>query len=1575
MAVQVRFSPGHDIYYLPGRARPGGGGGERTAGGYYVNAAQVGEAPGRWFGRGAHALGLPEGSEVGPGTHEQVFSQVDPRTGAPIGRQPGRSNAETRAARAEMLGRLLAAEPHATAARRHELERQAAQAFRQAPPYTDFTVSYSKSVSVVHASIRENARRAALAGDLAAEAYWADMEARFAAVLFEGAAVAMRHLEQWAMTRTGPSRQVDDQQFSRYEPAGLTVSMWLQGTSRDGDPHDHVHCAIARMCLTLRDGAWRAVDTMSLRNQGGTAKLLAAAYHQSAFTGALGLRWWPGSDGAEVEGVTDAQRAAYSSRGEEITRELRRATAQFERDYGRAPNRAEVRRIKEEVWSRTRKPKDDAPIDWAALAARWDETLGGELAQIALDLGLGPGGAAQPRERGGPGPAPGEQLAAMGAALARVQAKHAAWTRAQLCGELAEVLPPSMAELPPQAAMALALEMADRIIAGEVQPVDCLDAPDPADGHVPADLWRELDGHSVFVRPGRTRYATEVQLSREQRMLAQARAERAPRLSRAKVARLLRADREALDAQLRESVRAEESRAIQASGLSAAQQAAAYHVLTSPRRAEIIEAPAGAGKTHVLAAAAAIARQAGVPVYGLGPTQQAVHVLQAAAAEAGVDLSAWNTAQFLGQRRDGTYREPQPVERGGILLVDEGSMVGGEHAMRVMDYAARAGLRVIAAQDRGQLTAVEDAGAFAFLADELGVVRLPDPVRFAAEWERVASLRLRDGDTEVLTEYADHGRVAGAPPELAKDMARRAYVAEHLAGRAPLLMAASNELVEEMNEAIRSDLRHLGLVRDGGPEAVLMNGKRAGVGDLIVLREIHHDAESGEPGRGLANGDTLEITSIDGGRVMVRRVLDADAATSARRYTPEFAFPYTVESQLAYAVTGHRGQGRTVTAVITLFTGGEAREWAYPAMTRGREDNYAIVFTLLPTQADPRTGTREAPELARWARQQNECAARDRPRDPASERAEDAQAEALGILSRILTRPERELAATQWQAREARNAHHLGRLHHEWQHLAGEINRARYEAELRAVLPEALRDIPLGPAATWLWRTLRGAEAVGLPSAQVLADAVGSRPLTGARDIAAVVDARARKATAGLVPLLPRPWTEQVPDVADPALRAYMQRRAEQMDARTERLAAHVTQTAPTWAVAAAGPVPADPMERLEWQHRIAPVAAYRQIYGWEHETEPIGPEPTADTPDKRAAWHGAFAALGPPRGLDLRAEPDSRLWLMLGTYGTVTAEAPRFVGRELRAIRVQIRDCGIRADRHVAEVRAARERGDEAAAQRHADREASARAGLEHARAMEARLANADSAYREWEQTTQRDRLLPLAARAELMRRHPQADMPPLRSAEPEPPSKQERAQLLWPQRDRQGSIQHAPERDAEPEREEKDDRRDPMWPRVSPTGELEPDTDANRAARETYTALREEAAQARARQTWQQQAALAREQAQDRGRGRERAQAQADVAGPQTDPAPRWVQETEERAQHVRERMAERTSERIPHPDNHEWGDVGSAWPGLAEPERDAILQPPKPEISPAPEITDRAAEPERAYTRDEAEAEAAG
>ena len=267
----------------------------------------------------------------------------------------------------------------------------------------------------------------------------------------------------------------------------------------------------------------------------------------------------------------------------------------------------------------------------------------------------------------------------MAAALARVQAKHAAWNRGQLCGELADCLPASIADLEPAAAMALALDMANRIIAGEVQPVVCLDAPDRS--MAPPVLRRDLDGRSVFTRPGVSRYATEVQLSREEKLLERARQEGAPRLTRARAARLLaRAARAAGRAAARAGGRGRTRRAMQPWGLTAAQQAAAWHVLTSPRRCEVIEAPAGAGKTRVLAAARPHVHRGRDPgVRDRRRASRACTSCRAAAAQAGVDLTAWNTARLLGQRKDGTYRNPQEIAPGSVLLVDEGSMVSLEH--------------------------------------------------------------------------------------------------------------------------------------------------------------------------------------------------------------------------------------------------------------------------------------------------------------------------------------------------------------------------------------------------------------------------------------------------------------------------------------------------------------------------------------------------------------------------------------------------------------------------------------------------------------------------------------------------------------------------------------------------------------------------------------------------------------------------------------------------------------------------------------------------------------------------------
>ena len=115
-----------------------GTGAEKSAGGYYMNAAQSGEAEGRWFGPGAAALGLVTGQVVERGPYEAVYRQLDPRSGEKLGRARGNY------VRYEVhLARLRSAEPHATAERRLELEREAHRLTREPAPYTDVTVSFS----------------------------------------------------------------------------------------------------------------------------------------------------------------------------------------------------------------------------------------------------------------------------------------------------------------------------------------------------------------------------------------------------------------------------------------------------------------------------------------------------------------------------------------------------------------------------------------------------------------------------------------------------------------------------------------------------------------------------------------------------------------------------------------------------------------------------------------------------------------------------------------------------------------------------------------------------------------------------------------------------------------------------------------------------------------------------------------------------------------------------------------------------------------------------------------------------------------------------------------------------------------------------------------------------------------------------------------------------------------------------------------------------------------------------------------------------------------------------------------
>ena len=295
-------------------------------------------------------------------------------------------------------------------------------------------------------------------------------------------------------------------------------------------------------------------------------------------------------------------------------------------------------------------------------------------------------------------------------------------------------------------------------------------------------------------------------------------------------------------------------------------------------------------------------------------------------------------------------------------------------------------------------------------------------------------------------------------------------------------------------------------------------------------------------------------------------------------------------------------------------------------------------------------------------------------------------------------------------------------------------------------------------------------------------DAVRSHDLAGARDIPAVTDARMRRSVNTMTPRPTSRWADRVPDPSDPEVREYLGELATLMDERRDRIGQHAAEHQPAWAIKALGPVPGDPSERERWQERASAIGAYRELFGHDDERQPIGAEPVADHPEKRALCYEAWRALGPADDTDLRDRTDGSLWLIRDQYQAETAWAPKHVGRELGYVRASTEDARLRVIRSRAEAEVARKAGDHELGAQHEQQAERSRLQESVYRMQESILAGLMDDRRAWEAATEAQRRLTVAADAELRRRNPEIKMEPLQSAEPDEVTDEQRTELDSP-------------------------------------------------------------------------------------------------------------------------------------------------------------------------------------------------
>jgi hypothetical protein len=712
MAVVVTCKSGDDLEYVWINQPEGEAAQAQPETGYYLDAPDA-EAPGQWWlGPGAaEALGLQTGQQVEKGSYLAVYKQIHPVTGEKMGSSPGNYSKFE-----ENLARKLAAEPHATEARKQELRAEAHKETRMGYPYTDVTVSFSKDVSLLGAGIRENLRQARESGDAAGQAYWQDCLGRFQGCLQDGNRAALEYLQEWGgITRTGHhGARVDGKEPGRFEDAALVISSWLQGTSRAGDPQEHVHNQVARIVRTLIDGNWRTKDGNALRAALPGMAAVASVHTEAGLAREFGLSFRPRADGRgmRIDGTPQWLEDLFSSRTVSIGERMPEALAEWARRHDDAvPNQAQVFAIRQQVTLLSRDSKQDGAVDWDAHAHEWDTRSAGALAQFPAQVSnmRGPGGGAGAARNGrNPGGPPERSALAQAArdALETVQRSKSAWTRAELLKAIAVTMPPESRQMEPGAAVRLLERVADDILASQHGDVVSLEAPEFL--AYPESMRRGPDRRTVYERPGAARYATSAHLDAEHALISHAQRRGGWHMDPQRAAQLLGATVPELEAAL-VARSSDAGQAHTSSGLRMDQAAALYHALTSARTATVLTGPAGSGKSHALGAAARAAIEAGAPeVWGIAASQQAASVLTEAGKAAGVTVKAYNSHSFLGLipgqvAGTGTVR---PIRGGAVILIDEGSMLSLDHMLEILRAATAMGAKVIIAGDQEQLAAV-----------------------------------------------------------------------------------------------------------------------------------------------------------------------------------------------------------------------------------------------------------------------------------------------------------------------------------------------------------------------------------------------------------------------------------------------------------------------------------------------------------------------------------------------------------------------------------------------------------------------------------------------------------------------------------------------------------------------------------------------------------------------------------------------------------------------------------------------------------------------------------------------------
>jgi conjugative relaxase-like TrwC/TraI family protein len=1104
-----------------------------------------GTPPGRWMGSGLSGLGSGSIVEGTEVTEEQLQRLIG------LGRDPvdgaplGRAYPEYR----------RPSDPAPPGSAQETVTR------RRAVAGYDFTFSIPKSASVLwgvaDASIQSRIVQAHHAAVSEVVAY---MEREVAA------------------TRTGTTAY--DGAVAQVDVTGLIATAFDHFDSRAGDPHLHTHVVISNKVRTVLDGKWRSLDGRPMH----AAVVALSELHESLFadalTRSLGVRWEMRERGRDrhpalsISSVPKLLVAEFSSRSRHIDIATDALIAAYLDRRGHRPGPVTIMKLRAQATLSTRPAKEVRSL--AELTAAWREraerVLGKDAttwASTAATSSLAPVLRAED--------VPREAIDEIGSrVMMAVSEKRATWRHWNLAAEAGRQLAQQrfVSASDREAVIGLVVDAAERASLRITSPEL---APSPAS-------FLRADGTSVFRPKHATVFTSTALLDAEARLLERAADTTGPRIAPA----MLRAI----------SLTRHPGGVV----LADDQVAALSAIAGSGRSIDVLVGPAGAGKTTAMNAlrhAWEAGHHAG-SVVGLAPSAAAAQVL---AEDLGIPTE--NLAKWWQNHLD----HGETFHAGQLVIVDEASLAGTLSLDRITALAASVSAKVLMVGDYAQLHSVDAGGAFSMLVHSRpDAPELVDVHRFTHEWEKTASLGLRQGDPAAIDQYIAHSRVSGGDNESMTDAAYSAWRADTRAGRATVLISDSNETVAELNARARTELILEGRI-DAVREVTLHDGNRAAVGDTVITRRNDRQLRSSQSW--VRNGDHWTVTGVClNGSVDVRR--------HGRRWGSAVRLPadyVKLHLELGYAVTSHRAQGITTDTAHVVVTTSMTRENLYVAMSRGREANTAFVAVDRPDVAH--VGPRPGDERNATARSVLYWVLQHLGAEQSAHETVVAQQDAWGSVAQLAAEYETIAAAAQYNR---------------WSELVRDSG----------LFPGKAEGAIASPAFGTLSAELRRAESHHLDVESLLARVVAADGFEDAQDVAAVLCGRlgiltAREGGAGRTRRTPRLVAGLIPKATGPMsaeMRLALDERSHLIEARARAVLDEALQAGDSWTRELGAP--ARRSVTTGWRLHACTVAAYRDRYSVVG-LSAVGPAPQTVAQKRDAAC--AHAALESAKRLAEKAD------------------------------------------------------------------------------------------------------------------------------------------------------------------------------------------------------------------------------------------------------------------------------------------------------------------------------------------------